>query len=212
MTSSKYDFARFRKLIRRIHNTRITASIGKAQTKAKKSLLEYAMIEPDDTAQMILNKQMYYWLTLGGLRSTMDVVPIIPEWWPVRVGADRAQLLIVFKSNQNSRTYNRLCIPHYSGSKINKSPLSSYKRGNYRGCLTLKDNSKFICYASSESEAESVINEAKRHIRDKFLINSSISIGTTRKKTFSTDTMVPILAKYFSKGQGQLTPDWQSYF
>lgn len=209
---TKYDFAKLQKLIRRIHNARVAADMKAAKTTAKKTLLEYALIDPQDTAQLILAKQQYYYFSLGNISKIVDTNVVFPEWWALRAGSDRPQLVLVFKSLSNKRSYNKLIIPQYEGQKIKKPPIPSYTRGDYRGCLVLKDNSKFICYAASENEAELVISKVKPHIRSKYLNNSTVTIGTTRKKNFSNDTMTAVLAKYFSAGQHRNEPDWTVYF
>lgn len=210
--SNKYDWSRFQKLIRRVHNLYVNAAIKKETKKTKKSLLGYAVIDPKDTAQLIIAKQLYYWLVLGYIQNRISALAVVPEWWSIRAGANRPQLVISFKSERNPRSHYTLHIPHYSGGKTNISPISSYQKGNYRGTLTLKDNSKFICYAVSENEAESVINDAKRHINSKFLVGATITIGTTRKKNFKTDRVKATSAKFFSKGLEQMEPDWIAYF
>lgn len=209
---SKYDWSKFQKLIRRIHNLYVNSEIKKETKKTKKSLLEYALINPKDTAFLVIVKQIYYWFTLGYIQNRISALAVLPEWWAIRKGADRPQLVIEFKSQQKKATHYALSIPWYSGKKSNVSPISSYKRGNYRGCLTLKDNSKFICYAISETEAERVIKEAKNHIIDKFLVDSTITIGTTRKKNFGTDTVKATSGRFFGAGQTRPNPDWIAYY
>ncbi|MEH2146254.1 hypothetical protein [Nostoc sp.] len=208
---SKYDWSTFQKLIRRIHNLYVSNEIKKETKKTKQSLLKYALIDAKDTAFLIIAKQIYYWFTLGYIQNAVNALAVMPEWWAIRKGADCPQLVILFKSQNSSKSYYTLQIPHYNGSKT-VCPIKPYKKGNYRGCLTLKDNSKFVCYAVSESEAESVINDAKKHIIDKFLLGSTITIGTTKKKNFSTDTVKAISGKFFGSGQAKNKPDWIAYY
>ena len=210
--STKYDWAKFQKLIRRIHNLYINNDIKKETKKTKKSLLEYAIIDPKDTAFLIICKQIYYWFTLGYIQNKISALAVVPEWWAIRKGADCPQLVILFKSTTNPKSYYTLHIPHYDGHKSGVSPISSYKKGNYRGCLTLRDNSKVVCYASSENEAESVLREAEKHIIEKFLIGKTITIGTTKKKNFKTDTVKPVSGKFFGSGQMKGNPDWVAYY
>lgn len=210
--SNKYDWSKFQKLIRRIHNLYVNSEIKKETKKTKKSLLEYALINPKDTAFLVIVKQIYYWFTLGYIQNKISALAVVPEWWAVRKGSDRPQLVILFKSQKDPKSYYTLQIPHYDGRKTTTSPISAYNKGNYRGCLTLKDNSKFICYASSEGEAESVINEAKKHIIDKFLLGSTISIGTTQKKDFKKDSVKAVSGKFFGAGLKKGNPDWIVYY
>ncbi|MCC5619249.1 hypothetical protein LC605_30095 [Nostoc sp. CHAB 5836] len=210
--SNRYDWSKFQKLIRRVHNLYVNSDIKKETKKTKKSLLEYALIDTKDTAFLVITKQIYYWFTLGYIQNRINALAVVPEWWAVRKGADRPQLVILFKSEGNKSNYYTLHIPHYDGRKSSTCPISTYTKGNYRGCLTLRDNSKFICYASSEREAESVINDAKKHIIEKFLLGSTITIGTTQKKNFKTDKVKPVSGKFFSSGSLKSNPDWIVYY
>ena len=209
--SDKYAWSKFQKLIRRIHNLYVNSDIKKETKKTKKALLAYAIIDAKDTAFLVIVKQIFYWFTLGYIQNRINALAVLPEWWAIRKGADCPQLVILFKSTTSSTTRYTLSIPHYNGSKT-VCPIKPYKKGNYRGCLTLKDNSKFICYAISENEAELVINQAKNHITDKFLLGSTITIGTTKKKNFKTDTVKPISGKFFGSGQMNQNPDWIAYY
>ncbi|MEH2401527.1 hypothetical protein [Nostoc sp.] len=112
---SKYDWSKFQKLIRRIHNLYVNTQIRKETKKTKKSLLEYAFIDPKDTAQLIIAKQLYYWIFFGANKT--DAIAVVPEWWPIRKGADCPQLVILFKSKKNTRAYYTLQIPHYDDIK-----------------------------------------------------------------------------------------------
>lgn len=210
--STRDDWLKFQKLTRRVHNLYVNAEIKKETKKTKQSLLKYALIDPKDTAQLVIAKQIYYWLELGYIQNKINALAVVPEWWPIRVGANRPQLAIIFQSQERPRAYYTLHIPHYNGRKPNISPIKPYRKGNYRGTLVLRDNSKFVCYAVSESEAQSVIEDAKRHINDKFLVGSTVTIGTTRKKNFKTDKVKATSAKFFSRGLEQMQPDWIAYF
>jgi hypothetical protein len=210
--SSRDDWIKFQKLTRRVHNLYVNADIKKETKKTKQSLLQYALINPKDTAQLVIAKQLYYWFELGYIENKISALAVVPEWWAVRKGADRPQLVILFKSEGNNRNYYTLHIPHYDGHNSSTCPISAYTKGNYRGCLTLRDNSKFICYASSEREAESVINNAKKHIKETFLLGSTVTIGTTQKKNFKTDKVKPVSGKFFGSGSLKSNPDWIVYY
>ena len=138
----------------------------------------------------------------------------IPLAWQLRPEGDRSQLIIQCgevddKGKIGSPMYP-ITIPHYGGTKLKKSPVPEYIKGNYEYILVLADNSKITINAKNKKEAEKVINAIKLLIKPDFISKSYSKSGLIKNNKFQIkETKVkPKMAKYFSKGQKQAKPDW----
>lgn len=142
-----------------------------------------------------------------------EVVASVPEWWQVRLGAERPQLVLIFRRT-GTRGYNQLAIPHPLVTEPpSEPPISAYTKGNWQGMITLRDNSKFIVYAATAGEAERVVNQARSLIRGDFLGSPPlISISEKKGYPLDNDLMVPTSAKYHPDGQRNLKPKWRASF
>lgn len=219
---SKYDWNKFQKFARRIHNLQVKevqTNLRKSRSKTKAHLyLNELKIKNTDTAQLTINKLLFFWLTFGNINQKVDAVAVIPEWWPVRTGAQRPQLVItfgeLFPDGSKGKPKYSLSIPHYKGpSKLTTSPIPNYKKGQKQGILTLSDNSKVIVNAATEKDAQRVLLAAQKIIDSKYLRNSHIKIGDRKGKRLQQIRVSAVSAKYFRYGQlNAVTPDWRSYF
>jgi hypothetical protein len=145
------------------------------------------------------------------LKSQCEIVPVAaaPDWWQVRLGANRPQIVCIFR-RQNTRTYHSLSIPH---PKITTKPttqlIPSYQKGNIQGMLILSDNSKFIVNCNSETEANRICNIAASLISDEFLsIPFKIWISERKGEPVSEDLMTPTTIMYYPTGQKNSNPEW----
>jgi hypothetical protein len=145
--------------------------------------------------------------------SEGECIAAVPDWWPTRADADRPQLVLIFR-RRNQRDYYELCIPHPRSTQPPSSPpIANYQKGNIQGMVTLRDNSKFICYAVSTAEAQRLCNIAVSLIDPNYLTNPPmISFTERRGYLVAVDEMIANSAQYFSTGQRNLKPDWRKAF
>lgn len=139
-------------------------------------------------------------------------IAAIPEWWQVRIGADRPQLVVLFgeslANGKTGRSRYPLTIPHYVKPESFSPTLPSYVKGQWEGILTLKDNSKVIVNAVSEAVAENIINSVKLLINPAMLDGSFIKIGQRKGQILKQILVKPCTAKFFATGQKDTNPDW----
>ena len=183
----------------------------------RNSLLAYK----EDSVTQLLVKMQYYQQYLAGIKT--ETVPVIPEYFPMRIGSERPQLIVLFKpktiinSNKNSRW--SLSIPHFNFTIANKETqlqkIPDYEKGKHQGVFTLKDNSKIIVYAKSNTEArrfiKSIVNNdlvKQEQLHKSVITDDDIKVGEA-KGTYQEIEVTPTYAKYFLTGQKNLKPDWE---
>lgn len=146
-----------------------------------------------------------------------SAVALVPEWWAMRAGSKRPQLMVQYRGKNSDGTWNNtrrtFSIPHFDVKqrKALKSILpKSIKKGAIRGAYTLKDNSRMVQFCRNATEAERVLVQLER-----LIISSQrtgdIKIGEMRGKLardFDKFTLYPFDARFFATGQGQGTPNW----
>ena len=219
---SKYDWQRFLRFARRVHNIQVQkaqSELRKAKSKSRiPTYLNELKIKKTDTAQLTINKLAFFWFTFGNINQKIDAVAVVPEWWAMRTGSDRPQLIITFgelkPDGKKGKPEYSISIPHYNGPpKLTHSPIPNYQKGQKQGILTLGDNSKVIVNAVNEDEAERVLNAARKIINPKYLKNSHIKIGDRKGQKLKQVKVGAVAAKFFRHGQANATnPDWKSYF
>lgn len=140
----------------------------------------------------------------------LEPVAAAPDWWQVRLGSDRPQIVCVFRK-QGSRTYHSLAIPHPANVQLPQAPiLPAYQKGNIQGMIVLNDNSKFIVNCGSQGEAERICALAASKIIASYLPNPYKVWITERKgEPVGELQMQPTSIMYFSQGQKDLKPDWR---
>lgn len=141
-----------------------------------------------------------------------ECVAAVPEWWQVRLGADRPQLVVLFAEEMPDGKLGRsrfaVSIPHYNKPAGFIPPIPRYKKGPWEGILTLSDNSKLIINAATQTEAYRVINALKPLIANEYLKGSFTKIGERRGQALKVRTVVPRTAKFFATGQKNMIPDF----
>lgn len=163
-------------------------------------------IRNEDSAIEVSNKQLYF-QTLRE-QHQKQAIASVPEWWATRVGADRPQLVVVFRA-QGKTSWYQMTIPHYQGDRHPKFP--AYRKGSYRGEITLTDNSKLVCNANSEGEADRILRIMMRHVNPKYLKNREPKY-VKQRRALSEVKVIPLFADFYSHGQTNAQPDWRSYF
>jgi hypothetical protein len=202
---SKYDWVKFQRLSRRVHNLHVNKAIESQKSK-NSNLLKYALIEPKDTAQLILNKKIYFWLELGFITKYTNLSQ--PESWLTKPGSFIPQLVVILRSLEKKRSGNyTLTIPHFTGSKNIKIP--NYKKGNHTVTLVLRDASKIIVNAASEGEAKNLINRCTQYVRKELITRD---FRHTERTGIDTHTLQAIRADFYPVGQGNSEPQWKIYF
>lgn len=138
-----------------------------------------------------------------------DYVVTQPDWWQVRLGAERPQIVVAFRSGK-TRTYHQISVPHpINIEKWKTNLLGNYEKGSYQGSIILLDNSKFTINCASEAEAKRMIAKAKTLINPAYLTgNSQDRIALRRGNTVQIGGMIAVKAQYFSTGQKNLKADW----
>lgn len=203
---SKYAFSRLQKLIRRYHNLQVKKEIAKKDIKTtKKNIYKELLIETTDTAQLMILKILFLWMSTGNLGKF--VAPSLPSGWAIKPGDFLPQLVVIYRIKGKTRTGNyELVIPHYRGNKY--PVLPSYKKGSHKLTLVLKDGSKLIVNAATESEGKRVINQCSKYIDSRFLTND---IRHTENQLVNINDMISVRADFYPTGQNQHEPLWRFY-
>lgn len=152
-----------------------------------------------------------------GEKCTLEANTLtIPEWWAVRPGANRSQMVILYaevlKTGKLTTSRWQTTIPHYNRPEGAKPSIPSYKKGNVMGTLTLNDNSKIRINASTSSECKKVINKLKILIPVPLRTNNGKAIKPTileREDGSQKEVnVVPIRGDFYKTGQQSGRPDW----
>lgn len=225
--TTKQEWRKFRSFLEKVHNIHVKRAIREANLargntnknvpESKRNLLlKECLIDKTDTAQLILLKELFFWIDLGYIDERIQAIAAVPEWWQVRSEAKRPQLVVLYGEKKTSGKIGKavypITLPHYEGTKSSKSPLPAYRKGQHEGILTLSDNSKVIVNAYSEAEAKKVLQAAKQAIKTHYLKGSHIKIGIRKGVELKTIEVVPVKAKYFPTGLQNLSPKWIANF
>jgi hypothetical protein len=152
-----------------------------------------------------------------GEKCTLEANTLtIPEWWAVRPGADRPQMVILYaevlKTGKLTTSRWQLTIPHYNRPKGAKPSIPKYKKGNVKGTLTLTDNSKIVINASTASECRKVINKLKILIPVALRTKEGKAIKPTilerEDGPLKQVDVIPLRGDFYLKGQLSGKPDW----
>lgn len=185
------------------------AYVRKQDDKCKLELYRFQVVKgsvPEEVKHKFLASAQ---LALDGCH--VDPIAAVPEWWPIRAGVTAPQLVVMFAEKVNGRLHIPMyvvTIPHYSGPHRQKPLIPSYRKGSHQGMLILSDNSKVHVNAASQGEAQRLIGAIKGYIDGSFLAGSQERYGERRGVALKEITVYPTLAKYFSKGQKNMKPDW----
>lgn len=141
----------------------------------------------------------------------------IPEWWQVRIGADRPQFVIQFgKVEAGGRMGSSrwsLTIPHYKHAAGFKPNIPTYSRGQHFAVYTCKDNSKLIIHCKSRQEIDRVLPAFLACIKDtqKPAI-PKIHYGERTGQVLTVAIVKPTIGHYYATGQKNLKPNWSVSF
>ena len=147
-----------------------------------------------------------------------DAIAVIPDWWNVRLGANRPQLLILYARKFSDGTWDKpkyvLSIPHWNKSKsaTQLSDFPAYEKGNFQGTRVLPDNSKLIVNALTADEALRVIVKLSASIPSDLIEQAQTSIADRRGAELRKIKVFPRIARFFATGQRDLRPTWSVDF
>lgn len=142
-------------------------------------------------------------------------IAAIPEWWQVRVGANRPQLVVLYaelkKDGSLGQSRWAITIPWFDASLRAqlKRRLPTYKKGQWQGLLVLTDNSKILVYARTKTEAEATVTSLSRLVSaGKRPSPVAITTGERKGAALSQVEVVPTVAHYYPTGQQDTAPAW----
>jgi len=148
----------------------------------------------------------------------VDSVAVIPDWWQVRLGANRPQLLILYARKFSDGTWDKpkyvLSVPHWNKSKDATvlADFPEYEKGDFQGTRVLPDNSKLIVNALSRDEALRVIAKLSASIPTEMIEFAQTSVADRRGAPLRQIKVFPRIARYFVSGQKDLKPTWSKDF
>jgi hypothetical protein len=149
------------------------------------------------------------------VKCDQDVSAVFPDWWQVRVGADRPQLVVLYGEvdSQGHLSSSRwsLHVPWFDPRFRHqlKKLLPKYSKGNWQGMITLRDNSKIIVYGSTQSQAEITVKSlSKLCLSHQLPSPLTVKIGQTKGPNFKQVKVAPVRASYFPTGQQDNRPEW----
>jgi hypothetical protein len=142
-----------------------------------------------------------------------DPVAAIPDWWQVRIGAERPQIVVTYRK-EGTGTYHQISVPHPAATeKWASNLLGDYRKGPYAAILTLTDNSKFIVNCESEGEARRMLAIAKTLISPAYQGDGVTEQVTKRSgRAVEPANLIGRTASYFPTGQKKTIPLWRAQF
>lgn len=147
-----------------------------------------------------------------------DCTAVVPDWWQVRLGADRPQLIVLYARKFSDGTWDKpkyaVSIPRWSKSEAQTvyEDFPIYQKGQFQGTTIFSDNSKLIVNCFNAIEAERVTNKLLLSILDIDKQDSVYSTTFRRGRPLSEITVYPRMVKYFATGQRNLQPTWSKKF
>jgi hypothetical protein len=124
----------------------------------------WAWMQPSAATLFVRHKQVLFEIAKKACaieKSILDNpgIAAVPDYWTVRLGADRPIMLITFRRN-DSRTYYSMSIPYPGITEFGDScPVGNFRGGDFMVREILQDNSKVWVNAVSQSEADRVHGE-----------------------------------------------------
>lgn len=146
-------------------------------------------------------------LAIGGCGA--EAVVTQPDWWQVRIGANRPQIVVAYRV-ANTRAYHQISLPHPKNvSRWTENLLGNYEKGSWEGCLLLSDNSRFTINCSTEAEAKRMLAKARTLINPAFFNETSQDrLAIRGGNAILPGSMIAVKAQYFSTGQRSTKADW----
>jgi len=143
-----------------------------------------------------------------------DCVAAVPDWWQVRLGADRSQLIILYARKFSDNTWDKpkysISVPWWKKSQADTvyDDFPIYQKGQFQGTTIFTDNSKIIVNCFSAAESERVSAKLLESVLAIKKLNSIYSTTSRQGRALSQIVVYPRIAKYFATGQLNMTPTW----
>jgi hypothetical protein len=206
------DWAAIRKSLIATYNPTVAAKFTTPVSSTDQQTINLMQVQSNDSSLIAQSR-----ITLYNQQFPNQAIAAIPDWWAVRVGAGRPQMIFRFavKLAQNSGYDSAkyvISVPHPVVKHYTTSPIPSYQKGQIEGIITLSDNSKVVINAISAEEVQRVLDAIKLIIIPSFLEGQSTKIGPRSGYTLITDTVYARTASYFSSGFKNMKPDWIDLF
>ena len=147
-----------------------------------------------------------------------DCLAVVPDWWQVRLGADRPQLLVSYAAKFADGTWDKakyvISVPHWSRSKLLtlSTDFPIYRKGQYQGVMILPDNSKLIVNAYTSAAAFAAIDKFALGIPSAMISRAVTKVASRRGRDLLSIVVYPRSARYFATGQMDLSPTWVNKF
>ncbi len=206
------DAIHLNRVIRSFHNRAVAKHFADVKSDddlatGRSRIKTALMIRPADSAIDVMNKQLLF----QRIGEQGEAIASIPEWWQTRVGSDRPQLAIIFReASKRSKSGNYTTyIPHYDGPR--NPSIRGYRKGNFHGIWTLKDNSKVVVNAATEGEAEQFLKSVRSLVASRFRTDD-VKISVWKGRPIRESQLEPLRADFYPKGQQSSEPSWRSYF
>jgi hypothetical protein len=155
--------------------------------------------------------------TEGRHCAECNAIATVPEWWQLRPEAGRRQGIFVYKELRDDNTIGNdpyaITVPHCSlTSAPGSAILNTYRKGNWQGILSLKDNSKLIVNCIDSDECERVITELSKVIDSDYLVGSTQTIGKHKGKPFKQIRVKAQELHFFPNGAKTMKPAYVKSF
>ena len=147
-------------------------------------------------------------------RQPEECIAVVPDWWQVRLGADRPQIMVSYAARFPDGSWDKakyvVSVPHWRKTKLetSSSDFPSYRKGQHQGIRVLNDNSKIIVNAFTAEAALIALDRLSVGVKPIYLDGSVTTVATRRGRTLSSVIVFPRSVRYFSTGQMNLQPDW----
>ena len=140
-------------------------------------------------------------------------IAILPEHHQIRTGSNIPQASILWRGlkadGSFTNDFRASTIPHYNKDK--KPVLQNHTKGSHYARIILKDNSRIVVYAESQSTAERVAREQLKYVDASFIPSPiKVSLGERKGEELAKITVKAVRVSYFSKGLKDTQPDWVS--
>ncbi|MEA5515531.1 hypothetical protein VB654_15925, partial [Nodularia sp. UHCC 0506] len=158
--------------------------------------------------------------TLCDLKNKQEAYAAVPDSWLLRPEHHRPQVIFQFAEKTTGPAIGSakyaISIPHprKDYSPGNKSPLPSYKRGNWEMIFVLSDNSKIVIHALNAAEGQKVLKAAmsivdRNYLKGSYLSKNGLLESNNPLKKIEVQCRY---AKYFPTGRKDMKPAWVKYF
>ena len=151
-------------------------------------------------------------------REVGDCIAAVPDWWQVRLGSDRPQLMVAYAARFPDGTWDKakymISVPHWNKSKLLTAVdnFPTYRKGQYQGVMVLPDNSKLIVNAYTSEEATAAIDKFALGIPPTMVSSAVTKVASRRGRDLLSIIVYPRSVRYFATGQMDLNPTWSKKF